>query len=414
MTLKKYDVLVVGAGAAGTMAAGVAAGRGLRTALLERNERIARKVMITGKGRCNVTNNCDNTAFINAVKVNGRFLYSAISSFSPQDTMAFFEKLGVPLKTERGGRVFPCSDKAVDIVDALKKHVNSNGAELIHGRCTSLILQNGKVNGIKLEDGTSINADSVIIATGGLSYPATGSDGDGYTLAKNVGHSIIAPSPSLIPIVTNEAWCAEAMGLSLKNVTLTLTDTEKHKVLYSELGEMLFTHFGISGPLVLSATSHMQTSRINCYKLEIDLKPALSEEQLDARLLRDFAKNLNRDFINSLGELLPRKLIPITVKLSDITPDAKINQITKEQRRAFAELLKHLTVTPHSFRPIDEAIITSGGVCVKEINPKTMESKLVKCLYFAGEVIDVDAYTGGYNLQIAFSTGFLAGENAGL
>ena len=413
MTFKKYDLIVIGAGAAGAMAAGVAAGRGLKTAVLERNPRIARKVMITGKGRCNVTNNCDNTAFINAVKVNGKFLYSAINRFSTQDTIAFFEGLGVPLKTERGARVFPASDKASDIVDALAKHLRANGAELVTGRCTSLLMQDGAVAGVKLEGGTTIEASSVIIATGGMSYPATGSDGDGYKLAKTAGHSIITPVPSLIPIVSNEAWCAELMGLSLKNVTLTLTDTAKNKVLYSELGEMLFTHFGVSGPLVLSATSHMQAGQLKNYKLEIDLKPALSIEQLDARLLRDFAKNLNKDFANSLAELLPRKLVPVIIKLSGISPDEKINQITKEQRQAFVLLLKHLTVTPRSFRPIAEAIITSGGVNIKEVNPKTMESKLVKGLYFAGEVLDVDAYTGGYNLQIAFSTGVLAGENAG-
>lgn len=396
------------------MAAGTAAYRGLKTAVVERNARIARKVMITGKGRCNVTNNCDNTAFINAVKTNGKFLYSAINRFSAQDTMAFFENLGVALKTERGNRVFPVSDKAMDIVDALAKHLRKSGAQLIEGRASGLIMENGAVAGVKLQDGTALYAQSVIIATGGLSYPATGSDGDGYTLAKAAGHSIITPSPSLIPIVSNEPWCAELMGLSLKNVTLTLVDTGASKTLYSELGEMLFTHFGVSGPLVLSATSHMKANKLKTYKLEIDLKPALSEEQLDARLLRDFAKNLNKDFENSLSELLPRKLISVMVRLSGIASTLKVNQITKEQRQNLIALLKHLTVTPKSFRPIDEAIITSGGVNTKEVNPKTMESKLVKGLYFAGEVLDVDAYTGGYNLQIAFSTGVLAGENAGI
>lgn len=413
MTLQKYDVVVVGAGAAGAMAAGIAAGRGLSTAVTERNQRIGRKVMITGKGRCNVTNNCENTAFINAVKVNGKFLYSAINRFSARDTMAFFERLGVPLKTERGSRVFPVSDQSVDIVDALAKHLRQNGAKLVEGRCTALLLENGAVSGVRLETGGTLRAASVIVATGGLSYPVTGSTGDGYTLAKMAGHHIVKPSPSLIPIVTNEPWCKELMGLSLKNVTLTLTDTAKNKSLYHELGEMLFTHFGVSGPLVLSASSHMKPEKLNDYRLEIDLKPGLSPEQLDARLLRDFAKNLNKDFLNSLSELLPRKLIPVAVRLSGIDGGAKVNQITKEQRRAFVELLKHLTVTARGFRPIEEAIVTSGGVDVKEVNPKTMESKLVKGLYFAGEVLDVDAYTGGYNLQIAFSTGVLAGENVG-
>ncbi|WP_312641828.1 NAD(P)/FAD-dependent oxidoreductase [Hydrogenoanaerobacterium sp.] len=410
---QKYDVVVIGAGAAGAMAAGITAQRGLSTAVIERNARIGRKIMITGKGRCNVTNNCDNNAFINAVKVNGKFLYSAINNFSTQDTIAFFENLGVRLKTERGNRVFPVSDKSVDIVDALAKHIHVSGAKLLEGRCKALLMKDGAVAGIKLEDGTSIPCSSVIVATGGLSYPTTGSSGDGYTLAKQAGHSIVTPTPSLIPVVTNEPWCKEMMGLSLKNVTVTLIDTAKEKALYHELGEMLFTHFGVSGPLILSATSHMKQEKLRDYTIEIDLKPALSVEQLDARLLRDFAKNLNKDFLNSLSELLPRKMIPVVVELSGIDGAQKVNQITKEQRRALAELIKHLRVTPCAFRPINEAIITSGGVNVKEINPKTMESKLVKGLYFAGEVMDVDAYTGGFNLQIAFSTGVLAGTHAG-
>lgn len=411
---QKYDVVVVGAGAAGAMAAGTAAQRGLNTVIIERNPRIGRKIMITGKGRCNVTNNCDNPAFINAVKVNGKFLYSAINTFSTQDTMSFFQNLGVPLKTERGNRVFPVSDKSVDIVDALAKFIRTSGAKLVEGRCKALIIKDGAVLGVKLEDGTSLQADNVIVATGGLSYPTTGSAGDGYLLAKQAGHNIVTPTPSLIPIVTNELWCKDLMGLSLKNVTVTLTDVQKNKVLYHEMGEMLFTHFGVSGPLILSASSHMKQENLHNYVIEIDLKPALSVEQLDARLLRDFAKNLNKDFLNSLSELLPRKIIPIMVELSQIDGCEKVNQITKEQRRAFAELIKHLRITPRAFRPIDEAIITSGGVHVKEINPKTMESKLVKGLYFAGEVMDVDAYTGGFNLQIAFSTGALAGMHVGL
>lgn len=412
VTIQNYDVIVVGGGAAGTMAAGIAAKQGRKVALIERNRRIARKVLITGKGRCNVTNNCDNNAFIQAVKVNGRFLYSAINRFGTQDTMAFFEELGVPLKTERGNRVFPVSDKSVHIVDALARHCS--GAKLLDGRCTVLMLRDGALYGVKLEDGTSVHANSVVIATGGMSYPMTGSDGDGYRLAKQAGHTIVKPTPSLIPIVTKEPWCKDLMGLSLKNVTLTLTDTAAGKVLYQELGEMLFTHFGISGPLVLSASSHMREEKMADYTLTIDLKPGLSVEQLDARLLRDFAKNLNKDFLNSLSDLLPRKMIPVMVALSGIDGEEKVNQITKEQRATLVGLFKGMRVTPQAFRPIEEAIITSGGVNVKEVNPKTMESKLVKGLFFAGEVLDVDAFTGGYNLQIAFSTGVLAGENAGL
>lgn len=412
VTIQNYDVIVVGGGAAGTMAAGIAAKQGRKVALIERNRRIARKVLITGKGRCNVTNNCDNNAFIQAVKVNGRFLYSAINRFGTQDAMAFFEELGVPLKTERGNRVFPVSDKSVHIVDALARHCSS--AKLLDGRCTVLMLRDGALYGVKLEDGTSVHANSVVIATGGMSYPMTGSDGDGYRLAKQAGHTIVKPTPSLIPIVTKEPWCKDLMGLSLKNVTLTLTDTAAGKVLYQELGEMLFTHFGISGPLVLSASSHMREEKMADYTITIDLKPGLSIEQLDARLLRDFAKNLNKDFLNSLSDLLPRKMIPVMVALSGIDGEEKVNQITKEQRATLVGLFKGMRVTPQAFRPIEEAIITSGGVNVKEVNPKTMESKLVKGLFFAGEVLDVDAFTGGYNLQIAFSTGVLAGENAGL
>lgn len=409
-----YDVLVVGAGAAGMLAAGFAARRGKTVALLERNARPGRKLMITGKGRCNVTNNSDNTAVMNAVRSNGRFLYSALSRFGTQDTMRFFETLGVPLKTERGNRVFPESDRAVDIVDALARFAQDSGARLVpECRCASLLLENGAVRGVKLEGGGELLARAVIVATGGKSYPVTGSTGDGYTLARQAGHSVVPPSPSLIPIVTNEAWCAELMGLSLRNVTVTLTDAaKKGKPLYKELGEMLFTHFGVSGPLILSASSHMSAQHLANYTLHIDMKPALDLEQLDARILRDFSAAPNRDYFNSLSELLPRKLIPIAVRLSGIPGATKVNQITREQRRAFAALLKDICITPERFRPIEEAIVTAGGVTCKEIDPKTMRSKLADGLLFAGEVLDLDAYTGGYNLQIAFCTGVLAGENA--
>lgn len=404
-----YDVIVIGAGAAGLMAAGTAAAQGKKTLVLERNDRPAKKVLITGKGRCNVTNNCTQDHFISQVKTNGRFLYSAIAAFSPQDAMAFFERLGLALKTERGNRVFPVSDRSADVAAALIRYAKEQGAHLETARVKELILENGAVKGASTHEGKTYYAPSVIVATGGLSYPGTGSTGDGYRFAMQAGHTIMPTEPALIPIVTNEDWCKRAMGLSLKNVTLSVVDVKRDKTVFSELGEMLFTHFGISGPLVLSASSVMDSACLADYRLNIDLKPALSSEQLDKRIQRDFLENLNKDFSNSLGALLPKKLIPVIVYLSGIAPDEKVNQITKEQRARLVQTIKTLTVTPRTFRPIEEAIVTSGGVKVAEINPKTMESKLCSGLYFAGEVIDVDAYTGGYNLQIAFSTGYLAG-----
>ena len=407
-------ILIVGAGAAGLLAAGTAAGLGKDAIILERNERPARKVLITGKGRCNVTNNCKELSeLINNVPVNGRFLYSAFSNFMPSDTVDLMEDMGVPLKCERGNRVFPVSDKAMDIVDALVHYGTDDGAEVINGRAKELIIEDGVLRGVRTYDGEEIFADSVIVATGGMSYPQTGSTGDGYELAKQAGHTIVDPKPSLVPLTAHEGFCSELMGLSLRNVGMKVIDTQKSgKVVYEEQGEMLFTHFGISGPMVLSASSHLREMEKGRYNIFIDLKPALSFEQLDQRILRDFSENTNKDYINSLGALLPRKLIPVVVKLSGIKANTKVNQITKEERHRLVTLLKEFKVTVKGFRPIEEAIITSGGVKVSEINPKTMESKLLSGLYFAGEVIDVDAYTGGFNLQIAFSTGRLAGENA--
>ena len=405
-----YDVIVIGGGAAGMLCAGNTAKGGLRTAVVERNQRPARKVMITGKGRCNVTNHCTVDEFIRMVKRNGKFLYSAANAFPPASTMAFFESLGVPLKVERGNRVFPVSDKAVDIVDALNGFVKHSGAEMIIGRCVSLSVKDGAVKGVVLEDGSTLSASKVVIATGGMSYPLTGSTGDGYKLAEQAGHEIIEPRPSLVPVIIAEPFCSAMMGLSLRNVTLSLFDRKKKKPVFQELGEMLFTHFGISGPLVLSASAHIDPKRFPDFTFSIDLKPGLDENQLDARLLRDFAENQNKDFINSLNVLLPAKMIPVAVSRSGIPSQTKVNQITKEQRKNFISALKQFTLTPVAFRPIDEAIITSGGVKVSQVNPSTMESKLVKGLYFAGEVLDVDAYTGGFNLQIAFSTGYLAAQ----
>ena len=406
------DVLIIGGGAAGLMAAGVASMAGRDVVVLERNDKPARKVMITGKGRCNVTNNCPSLdELIANVPVNGRFLYSAFSRFMPQDTMELFEDMGVELKTERGNRVFPVSDRAADIVDALTAFATDDGARIIKGRAKELIIENGQVKGVLTYDGEKHFADSVIIATGGKSYPATGSTGDGYELARQAGHTIITPKPSLVSLECHEGFCTDLMGLSLKNVSIKVNDAKKNKIIYEDFGEMLFTHFGVSGPMILSASSHMREMERGRYEIHIDLKPRLTLEQLDTRILRDFSENNNKNFINSLGGLLPRKMIPVAVKLSGIKPTEKVNQITKEQRQKLAAVLKDIKLTVNSFSPIEEAIVTSGGVKVSEINPKTMASKLVDNLYFAGEVIDVDAYTGGFNLQIAFSTGHLAGEN---
>lgn len=404
-----FDVIVVGGGPAGLMAAGTAASRGKRVLLIERNSRPARKLMITGKGRCNLTNNTDLNGLISNVPNNGKFLYSAFSAFSAQDTISFFESRGVKLKTERGNRVFPQSDRAVEVVDSLVNYAKNCKVEIIKGRVSSLEINNNSFSAVKLEDGQRFAAQNCIIATGGRSYPLTGSTGDGYKLAQQAGHTIIEPKPSLVPLVVREDWCPKLQGLSLKNVQVKLIDKHSEKVVFSDFGEMLFTHFGLSGPIILSLSAHIKPNK--AYKVSIDLKPALSEEKLDNRLLRDFETYSNRIFSNALDDLLPKKLIPVMVALSDISPDTRVNQITKEQRKRLCLLLKNLTLNITGFRPIDEAIVTRGGINVKEINPKSMKSRIINGLYFAGEVIDVDAYTGGFNLQIAFSTGYLAGNS---
>ena len=373
--------------------------------VFEKNERTGRKLRITGKGRCNVTNNSTVEEHMRNIPVNPRFLYSSYSCFDASDTMNFFEELGVPLKTERGNRVFPVSDKADDIADALAREMKRLGVKLIHKRVSGLIAENGRCCGVKA-GGERYLSSSVLIACGGKSYPNTGSDGDGYMLAASAGHTITDIKPSLVPMTSPDRYYAEMMGLSLRNVTLNLYD--RSELIYSELGEMLFTHFGVSGPLVLSASSHIRDMQPDRYRLRIDLKPGLTAEQLDLRIQRDFKENLNRDFTNGIRKLLPSKLIPVAVRLSGISPEQKVNGITREQRRKFGELVKAFPVRISGFRPIEEAIITSGGVSVREINPKTMESKLLPGLFFAGEVIDVDAYTGGFNLQIAFSTAYSA------
>ena len=408
-------IVIIGGGAAGLMAA-VSAAKVLDSTqysmtVIEKNSRPARKVMITGKGRCNVTNNCDvNTLIANTPK-NGKFLYSAFNNYNSQDTMSFFENMGVPLKTERGNRVFPQSDKSVDIVDALVKQVQKN-CDIIEGEAQAILAPNGYVTAVKLADGKIIDADSVIIATGGMSYPTTGSTGDGYKMAKTLGHTVTPLTPSLIGLECHEGFCTRLAGLSLKNVTLSVFENGKKKPLYKEMGEMLFTHTGISGPLTLSASAHLRYMDKKEYYAEIDLKPALDDTQLDKRLLRDFEESLNRDFANSLDKLLPKSIIPVIINMSGIDPHTKVNQINREQRQSLINCIKHFKLNITGFRPIEEAIITSGGISVKEIDPATMMSKLIGGLFFAGEVIDVDAYTGGFNLQIAFSTGVLAGESA--
>lgn len=403
-------VVIIGGGAAGLMAAKAAADGGNDVTVIEKNERPARKMMITGKGRCNVTNNADVKTLVGAVTGNGRFLYSSFNMFSADDTVRFFEDMGVPLKTERGGRVFPCSDRAVDIVDALVKAVTKSGARIICGRVTDIDVKDGAVKGVATSSGLRIPADAVIVATGGMSYPSTGSTGDGYEFARKTGHSIVPVRPSLVPLTVAEGWCSALQGLSLKNVNVSLYKEGEKKPVYSELGEMMFTHFGLTGPEILSASAFIDNPEGGKYKIVIDMKPALSEEKLDARIVRDFSKYSNRDYINSLCDLLPKKMVPTAVKLSGIEPSQKVNQITKEQRERLVYTLKNLTLHVTGTRPIDEAIITKGGVDLRCIDPKTMQSKQVSGLYFTGEVLDADAFTGGFNLQIAFSTGYAAGS----
>ncbi|MGN0675873.1 MAG: NAD(P)/FAD-dependent oxidoreductase [Oscillospiraceae bacterium] len=411
MRNERFDCIIIGGGAAGMIAAVTAADNGKSVLLIEKGDKCGRKLAITGKGRCNVTNNCTEDEFFANIPVNSRFLYSAYSRFDCHDCMDFFEACGVPLKTERGNRVFPVSDNAHDIVSALETACKDRGVEIHYGeRVKKILAEDGVVTGVDC-GGKIYNAVSVLIATGGRSYPGTGSDGDGYRLAETLGHTVMPLKPSLVPLTAEEDYCAEMMGLSLKNVALTLVDSTKNKPLYSEQGEMLFTHFGVSGPMVLSASSHIRKMERGRYKLMIDMKPALDFAALDKRILRDFGEIPNRLFANSLSKLLPSKMIPVVVRLSGISPDKQVNSVTKQERENLVRLLKSFPVTVKDFRPISEAIVTSGGIKVGEISPKTMESKLVQGLFFAGEVIDVDGYTGGFNLQIAFSTGVAAGSN---
>ena len=404
-------VAVIGGGAAGMMAAIRAAEYGADVTLIERNDRCGKKLRITGKGRCNVTNDCDTREFLNHVPTNPRFLYSALSCFSTEDTKSFFEDAGVPLKVERGRRVFPVSDRAEDVVSALVCRVRSAGVTVVTGRADGIEVRDGQVVGCTVGE-RFIEADAVIIATGGRSYPGTGSDGDGYRLARQVGHRVTPLIPSLVPLTSASKVCPSLQGLSLKNVALKITDNTTGKTVYEDFGEMMFTHFGMTGPMILSASAHLTDATSGRYEAHINLKPALDDKQLDTRILSDFAKYANKDFINALSDLLPAKLIPIAVSLSGIDGRKKVNSVTREERAALCSVIKDLRIRIDGFRPIAEAIVTKGGVDVKEIDPKTMQSKLCPGLYFAGEVFDVDAYTGGYNLQIAFSTGTLAGQSA--
>lgn len=402
-------VVVIGGGAAGLMCAGRCAQRGFDVTVVEKMDRPARKLMITGKGRCNVTNaSFELDDLISNVPTNPRFLYSAFSNFMPYDTMAFFEEQGVPLKIERGNRVFPVSDKAVDIVDALVGYCKNNGVKIIHGCVKAFEMQENLIKSIVLDDKSKLDCDVAVVATGGKSYSKTGSTGDGYTLAKSVGHTVTPIKPSLVPLVCPNNFIPKLQGLSLKNISLTLF--ENGREIYSDFGEMLFTHYGLSGPVVLSASSHIRNMGKADYSVVIDLKPALDFDTLDKRIQRDFTQLSNKDFINSLNKLLPKKLIPVIVLLSGIEQSKKVNQLTKEERHSLVKLIKNFKVDVTGFRPVEEAIVTSGGVNVKEIDPKTMKSKIVDNLYFAGEVIDVDAYTGGFNLQIAFSTAVLLAD----
>ncbi|MEG2383038.1 MAG: NAD(P)/FAD-dependent oxidoreductase [Oscillospiraceae bacterium] len=401
-------IVVIGGGPAGLTVAGILAGKNYEVVLLERNAKPARKLMITGKGRCNLTNFCDIDTLINSIVTNGRFLYSAFSKFMPKDTIDFFEHLGVKTKVERGNRVFPVSDKAADVVDALVNFALKNGVKIITDRAVEFKMKKDKINKIICQSGNELDSDAVLIATGGKSYPATGSTGDGYSLAKIVGHHIIAPSPSLVPLTIKEGYAARMQGVSLKNISIRIEETESQKIIYKDFGELLFTHFGVSGPVILSASAHLQNMSSEKYKIFIDMKPAIDLKTLDNRLIRVFAENSCKDFINSIDCLMPKKMVPVIADLSKISPRAKCNQITKKERLFLAELLKNIPFTVTGFRPIEEAIITAGGIDVSEVEPKTMNSKLCDNLYFAGEVLDVDAYTGGFNLQIAFSTAVAA------
>ena len=417
---EKRIVAIIGGGAAGLMAAAYAAEicdpATDEILLIEQNDRMGKKLRITGKGRCNLTNDCDRDEFLSNVPTNPRFLYAALAGFDTKDTQQYFESLGVPLKVERGKRVFPVSDKAGDVVEALVRRCRELGVRTMQGRVTSIHTETGaegkpRVTSLRV-GGQDIPVSAAILCTGGCSYPVTGSDGNGYRLAEALGHTVIPPKASLVPLVCEGKLCSRMMGLSLRNVSLRVLDTAKNKYIYEDFGEMLFTHYGVTGPLILSASAHIPDVESGKYELHVNLKPALDDAALDARILADFKKYANKDFINALSDLLPVKAIEPVVELSGIDPRVKVNAITKEQRRALVSVLHCIKLHPVRTRPIAEAIVTKGGIKVSEVDPKTMQSKLVQGVYFAGEVLDVDAYTGGFNLQIAFSTARLAAQSA--
>ena len=426
------EVIVIGGGPAGMMSAISASKKGHQVTLIEKMPTLGRKLLITGKGRCNITSSLDMSKFIENTPTNGKFLYSCFQNFTNQDMIEFLKEQGLEVKEERGNRIFPITDKSQDVLKCftdklkaqkIKIRYNTKAIELLVTKNEKQKEENNlKIEGVKILNQNRekiLKADKVILATGGKSYPLTGSTGDGYRLAKKVGHTITELRPSLIPLETYDLeTCKKLQGLTLKNVAITITDTEKNKKIYEDFGEMIFTHFGVSGPIILSASAHLTRYKNNLEKmknrkiiLKIDLKPALSEEKLEERIIRDFKELKNKQFKNSLDKLLPQKMIPIILKKSEIQENKKVNEITKEERKQLVHLLKNLKIEVKGFRPIEEAIITSGGISTKEINPKTMESKIVKGLYFAGEIIDVDSYTGGFNLQITYSTGYTAGNS---
>ncbi len=415
------NVIVIGGGPAGMMAAITAAEYGNNVTIIEKNSDFGKKLLITGKGRCNITSSLYMSEFIKNTPGNGQFLYSAFQNYTNTDIIDFLKNQGLEVKEERGNRIFPVTDKSIDVLNCFKSKINElKIKKLFNTRVQKILVQNGEVLGVRTEK-EIIQTDKIILATGGKSYPLTGSTGDGYLIAKNIGHKVTEIRPSLVPLIIYEKnECKEMQGLSLRNVGIKIIDESKNKLIYEDFGEMIFTHFGISGPTILSGSAHLvrykeidNLMKEQKIKLQIDLKPALTEEQLDERILRDFKEFKNKQFKHALDKLLPQKMIPIVIEKTKINEEKRVNEITKEERRNLVKVLKKFELTIKDFRPVEEAIITSGGINIKEINPKTMESKLVKGLYFAGEIIDVDSYTGGFNLQIAYSTGYTAGMHVG-
>ena len=415
------EVIVIGGGPAGMMAAITAAEYGNQVTIIEKMPSFGKKLLVTGKGRCNITSSLYMSEFIKNTPGNGTFLYSAFQNYTNADIIEFLKKQGLEVKEERGNRIFPVTDRSIDVLECFKNKIKELGIkQILNTRVQKILVKESEVIGVRTER-EILRADRIILATGGKSYPLTGATGDGYKIASELGHKIIEIKPSLVPLeVYEKEECKELQGLSLRNVEIKIVDTEKQKIIYEDFGEMIFTHFGISGPIILSGSAHLVRYKDIKYllkekkiKIYIDLKPALTEEQLDERILRDFKEFKNKQFKHSLDKLLPQKLIPVIIKKSRINPDKKVNEITREERKQIVNLLKYYEITIKEFRPVEEAIITSGGINTKEINPKTMESKIIKGLYFAGEIIDVDAYTGGFNLQIAYSTGYTAGMHCG-